>query len=361
MAKWLALGLRSLPGDIGAADPKRGVTDGLGDAPADEDPEDPDRPMDLTAEAASDSNDLADDDRGIFLTWNAVARADDATASETDYYVVERKRSNTGVDVLDDDDWVEIDRVYDITSYTDDDRLRETTETRVYRVGSVATGIDDPSYSMPMDTGVAYALHQDEHKPSAPQMVTATADSATEVTVNWMTPADNGGSAITGFTIEWRETGTMEYTGSATAAADASMHQVTGLTANTSYDFQVIATNAEGDSYPSMAAMATTPVMFVGLQAPSNVMVTATGTGALSFTWEGGENADSVLLLAVDLSTVGTDDVMYDRAAGDAATRTGQVTGLTSGTQYLGIVVVISGSGAAVEYEYAAGQPVAAP
>ena len=189
------------PGDTGDALPVRGVTDGLGGAPADEDPEDPDRPMDLTAEAASDSNDLADEDRGIFLTWNAVMRTDDTTASETEYYVIERKRSNTGVDQLNDDDWVEIDRVYDATSYTDDDRLREDTETRQYRVGSVATGIDDPSYSMPMDMGVEYALHPDMHKPSAPQMVTAAADSATAVTVNWMTPADNGGSDITGFTV----------------------------------------------------------------------------------------------------------------------------------------------------------------
>ena len=97
------------------------------------------------------------------------------------------------------------------------------------------------------------------------------------------------------------------------------------------------------------------------LTAPSNVMVTPGGTGELSFTWEGGDNADLVLLLAVDLNTVGTDDVMYDRATGDAEMRTGEVSGLTSGTQYLGIVVVIKGSGDAAEYLYSAGDSVAAP
>ena len=299
------------PGDTDAADPKRGVTDGLGDAPADEDPEDPDRPMDLTAEAASDSNDLADDDRGIFLTWNAVARAGDATASETDFYVVERKRSNTGVDVLDDDDWVEIDRVYSITSYTDDDRLRRTTEMRAYRVGSVATGIDDPTYSDPMETGVAYALHPPMHMPSMPQMVTAAADSDTEISVSWLTPADNGGSAITGFTVRWKQSDATSYAAAnmVTADATASSHMVTGLMAGTSYTFQVRATNAEGDSYWSMYAMAMTDAAVTELTAPSDVMATVgvTDPGAITVTWTPGENATEghlVLLFNSDFTEV---------------------------------------------------------
>ena len=60
-------------------------------------------------------------------------------------------RANTGVDALNDSGpMCSSATVEDVTSFTDDDPLRQeddtvpSTETRMYRVGSVATGIDDP-------------------------------------------------------------------------------------------------------------------------------------------------------------------------------------------------------------------------
>ena len=125
---------------------------------------------------------------------------------------------------------------------------------------------------------------------------------------------------------------------------------VTGLTAGTSYDFQVIATNAEGSSYPSMAAMATTSVMFVGLQAPSNVMATSTDTGEMTLTWEGAENADYFILIAVDMRTLDDEVVLYDRSqVNDGMARTGDITGLDSGGDYLGIVIAVQGAAGAID------------
>ena len=190
------------------------TTEALGDAPADTVTADPQMPVDLTAEAASDTNALGDGDRGVFLTWNEQPVGD---ASKTTAYVINRVRMNTGVAALNDEPdedgelpWKFVTRVSDVTSYTDSTDLRRDEETRMYEVCSEARGVGDPvCVTMPVD----YALHDDMHKPSAPQMVTATADSATEVTVNWMTPADDGGSDITGFTIRVEgESGTMEYT-----------------------------------------------------------------------------------------------------------------------------------------------------
>ena len=127
----------------------------------------------------------------------------------------------------------------------------------MYQVCSVATGVADPvCVYMP----ASYALHPGVHMPSMPQMVTAAVDSDTAITVSWMVPADNGGSAITGFTVRWKQSDAADYVAADMAMADAtaSSHMVTGLMAATSYTFQVRATNAEGDSYWSMYAMAMT-------------------------------------------------------------------------------------------------------
>ena len=155
-------------------------------------------PVDLTAEAASDTNSLDPNDRGVFLTWNQQPKGD---ASETTSYRINRIRMNTGVEALNDeaDDWQFVKRVRDVTSYTDSTDLRRDEETRMYQVCSEASGVADP---VCVEMPVTYALHPDMHMPSMPQMVTATADSDTEVTVSWMAPADNGGAAVTGYVLQ---------------------------------------------------------------------------------------------------------------------------------------------------------------
>ena len=151
--------------------PVRGETESLVDPDADVDPAAPEKPADLTAEAAFDSNALSDGGRGVFLTWNEVMSE---TASPIDSYKIERKRMDTGVDALnsDDDGWEFIGRATGDTSFTDSLPLRQDEETRVYRVGSEATGILDVVYVD--DPGVTYALHL-PHMPDVPMDVMATA------------------------------------------------------------------------------------------------------------------------------------------------------------------------------------------
>ena len=158
---------------------------------------DPQKPVDLTVEAASDTNSQATNDRGVFLTWNQQPKGD---ASKTTSYRINRIRMNTGVEALNDeaDDWQYVKRVHDVTSYTDSTDLRRNEETRMYQVCSEASGVAEP---VCIEMPATYALHPDMHMPSMPQMVTAAEDSDTEITVSWMTPADNGGSDITGFTV----------------------------------------------------------------------------------------------------------------------------------------------------------------
>ena len=302
-----------LEADYTRATPDKCTTEGLGDAPADQVTADPQMPVDLTVEAASDTNSRATSDRGVFLTWNQQLQGD---ASKTTSYRINRIRMNTGVEALNDeaDDWQFVKRVRDVTSYTDSTDLRREEETRMYQVCSEASGVTDP---VCVEMPVSYAPHPPMHMPSMPQMVTAAADSNTEISVSWATPVDTGGSAITGFTVRWKQSDATSYAAAdmATADATASSHMVTGLMAGTSYTFQVRATNAEGDSYWSVAT-ATTNQAVAMLTAPTNVMATADdadpGDTNVVVTWTPGENAVEghvVLLFTSDFTAVPHTDV----------------------------------------------------
>ena len=326
-----------------------GKTAALPDPDEEPDPSPPAKPLDLTVELASDTNDLVDDTgvsaQGIYLTWNEPVDSEPAI----DSYRIEYKRMNTGNPNLDRTEWEQVNTtpIVGETSFTHDVPLAKDAEVRMYRVGSKANAVGELNYTDPVE----FRLHPDMHKPSAPQMVTATADSDTEVTVSWMVPADNGGSAITGFTVRWKQSDAASYADADMAMADAtaSSHMVTGLTGSTSYDFQVIATNAKGDSYPSMAATTMTMATVTEVTEPSNVMAASNAAGELTLTWEGAANAESYILIAVHST-----NFTYERTdVSDGAARSGTVTGLTSGANYIGIVVALKGSGDDLEVLHA--------
>ena len=72
-------------------------------------------------------------------------------------------------------------------------------------------------------------------------------------------------------------------------------------------------------------------------------MAASNAAGELTLAWEGGANADSYLLIAVNMA----DTSSYKTAdVSDGAARMGTITGLTSGADYLGIVVALQGTGA---------------
>ena len=193
--------------DISAAREVKGVTEDL-TAPGPDDPRQPTPPGDpvgLTSEPAHSNNLIAKTDRGVLLLWNEPTPQ--MPAIDVESYVVERKV--VGVDT----EYQAEGMVTWATSPTDertayvDDDPPDPGEVRMYRVSAKN---DDGSSEW---VEVMYPKHQAMHMPTPPTGVTAMADSATEVTVNWMTPADDGGSDITGFTVRWKETSAMEYDG----------------------------------------------------------------------------------------------------------------------------------------------------
>ena len=85
--------------------------------------------------------------------------------------------------------------------------------------------------------------------PDAPTTITCVSENS-QVIVSWIAPTNNGGSAITSYTVT-NNAGVDQVTtinGSTTTAT------VSGLTNGTSYTFTVFATNINGDSLPSIAS-----------------------------------------------------------------------------------------------------------
>ena len=91
------------------------------------------------------------------------------------------------------------------------------------------------------------------------------------------------------------------------------------------------------------------------LTRPMNVTAVSNVPGELAITWEGGDNADSYLLIAVNLQD--TADYKTATVLGDAA-KAGTVAGLTSGGNHLVIVVALQTTEAGLETLYGTAGPV---
>ena len=93
--------------------------------------------------------------------------------------------------------------------------------------------------------------------PDAPRDLTATANGEARIDLDWRAPADDGGSAITGYRIEVSDDGGSFFEALATTGAAVTRYAHTGLSAGTTRHYQVYAVNAEGES-PASSVGATT-------------------------------------------------------------------------------------------------------
>ena len=127
---------------------------------------------------------------------------------------------------------------------------------------------DDPSYSVTIrvsdgtdsDTvAVTINLTDANEPPDAPAapMVAPTAGSTTSLDVSWTAPANDGKPEITGYDLRYRVNGTTPWLDGNQGVSGTSS-TIASLTADTLYDVQVRATNAEGDGTFSVAGMGRT-------------------------------------------------------------------------------------------------------
>ena len=126
--------------------------------------------------------------------------------------------------------------------------------------------------------------------PDAPTSVVATAGNAS-ASVSFVAPTNNGGAAITGYTVASSPVGGVD----ASAGSTSLTRTITGLTTGTAYTFTVRATNSAGSSVSSVPSNSVTPI------APSDVTRPVISTFSIS--------ATSTSLTIPVLSFTATDNV----------------------------------------------------
>src|SRR5439155_1339480 len=120
--------------------------------------------------------------------------------------------------------------------------------------------------------------------PSSPSALTATVASSSQINLSWTSPADNGGSAITGYMIE-RSTdgGTTWTTVISNSGSTSTTYSDVGLAHSTTYTYRVSAINSIGTGSPSSTASATT--LAVAPSPPTGLAATAPSSSQIDLTW----------------------------------------------------------------------------
>jgi hypothetical protein len=162
--------------------------------------------------------------------------------------------------------------------------------------------------------------------PDAPTIGTATRGDG-QATITFTAPINNGGSAITGYTVT-------SNTGGLTATGGSSPLIITGLLNGVTYTFTVTATNAVGTSTPSGTSNSVVPATVP--DAPTSVNATA-GNGEATITFISGSNNGSAI-------------TGYTVTSNDGHTATGglspiTITGLTNGVTYTFTVMATNAVG----------------
>lgn len=135
-------------------------------------------------------------------------------------------------------------------------------------------------------SGTASAMLTASTSIAAPGQVTGlAAGTATSTTMPLSWTAPGTGGAVATYTVNYRTTGSGTWT-TASAAVTGMSYTVTGLSAATSYEFQVFAVNAGGSGTPSSTLTASTAaasnyLLTAGFQPVSGATATA-GTGTVA-------------------------------------------------------------------------------
>lgn len=95
-------------------------------------------------------------------------------------------------------------------------------------------------------------------EPSVPRSITVTVDDSSAM-LSWLAPSSDGGSAITDYVVEYRETSATGWTRLADGISTAASATITGLTVDVPYAFRVAALNAVNTGVFSTESITATP------------------------------------------------------------------------------------------------------
>ena len=236
----------------------------------------------------------ADDHDSITVSWNAVA---DTCGSNSLFYEV-RWDDDSGFASPQNEDFIpNTTHSYQITS------LQESTEYHV-QVRGVCSNVFG-NYTIGGAWSVADSATTELQAPARVTGVMADATSDVEIMVSWMMAIRAGG-----YVVQWREDG-QTFDASRQAAVTALTYDVAGLTADTRYYFQVIATRAGAtDASPSDEAGATTETAPTPGQV-TGVVVAVLSDRELQVTWTAAANATGyVVEWAIDSTFPDPDEAL---------------------------------------------------
>lgn len=148
--------------------------------------------------------------------------------------------------------------------------------------------------------------------PSTPTSLTATAVSQSQINLNWTAPSNTGGTPLTGYKIERRDSCIGSFsTLVANTGNSSTTYSNTGLVNGTCYEYRVFAHNVVGTSLASNNAIATTlqnppPPITSPPSAPTGLSVTALSNTALKLTWSVPSNTGGAPILGYQIQRNGT-------------------------------------------------------
>ena len=190
--------------------------------------------------------------------------------------------------------------------------------------------------------------------PGVPDAPTLAASSATEISVTWSSPVDDGGSAITGYQINLFQGSEL----AKTATTDALTVTFTGLTRATAYTAEVIAINAiGGDSVSDRSAVVSTPTTIPGV--PAVPTATARSAAEVAVTWSAPADDGGSAITGYTVSVWLGGGLIAEQTT-DAATTTATIAGLLAATEYTATVRAINAVGSASSEESAAARTLPA-
>ena len=207
--------------------------------------------------------------------------------------------------------------------------------TRHYRVYAINnTGESAASNTASATTGAVTTI------PDPPTNLIATAQGQNRINLSWTAPADDGGSAITGYRIQWRPDASSTWRNLTTTGVTTT-YANTGLDPATTRHYRVYAINAVGQSAnPSNEASATTEAAAPGR--PTGLTATPQGTSRVNLSWtapadDGGSTVTGYLI------EVSSDGRAYGTLEDEHPTTSYQHTGLNAGsTRYYRVSAINS-------------------
>ena len=203
---------------------------------------------------------------------------------------------------------------------------------------SSLTGNTDYDVAASLDSGFASGVKTatfttSPTKPGKTLFVDVTTSGNATLFITWQEPDSDGGSAITGYTVQWKS-GSQRFGGDPsrehTTEDTFEDYLITGLTNGTEYTVRVIAVNAVGDGPPSDT---TTGTPVGPPDAPPNVQ--ASGNAKLTVTWGAPNDRGSAITEYTLQWKSGGQNFHSSRQRTIAApSRTDTIPSLTNGTEY---------------------------